>query len=171
MASSDYLGTRSEHETYLKEKKTEMHEMRKEPEEELIGIKRILKEKGYSEEEIKKFADLISKNKSFWADIMMKEELGFSYAGTKPAKSALVTFVSFITVGLCPLLPYVFLGDSSSAFKIAVASTAFALFAVGSLRSIFSGKKWFYEGMEMLIIGGIAAIIAYLVSILVRSVV
>ncbi|PIR61158.1 MAG: hypothetical protein COU68_00930 [Candidatus Pacebacteria bacterium CG10_big_fil_rev_8_21_14_0_10_45_6] len=45
-----------------------------------------------------------------------------------------------------------------------IISTASALFLVGSLRTKFSDTNWFLGGLQMLGIGAIAAIAAYLLG-------
>ena len=80
---------------------------------------------------------------------------------TNPLTAALITFVSFVVAGLVPLLPYVvFRGDGSVFFFTAIV-TGLALFLAGALRSHFTHRGFMVSGAEMLIIGGIAAGIAF----------
>lgn len=79
---------------------------------------------------------------------------------SNPTMSAVLTFFAFVAAGFLPLLPYVFL-RSDSVLLISVASTAFALFMVGALRTIYTGQRWIWSGIEMLLVGGVAATIAY----------
>lgn len=83
--------------------------------------------------------------------------------------TGLVTFIAFILAGALPLMPY-FLKTSglpiavSWQFPLSIATTAVTLFCVGALRSIFTKNSLLRGGMEMLCIGAIAAIAAYLLG-------
>lgn len=93
-----------------------------------------------------------------------KEKDGKLISDHSPIRHGAVTFVSFIFVGFLPLFPYVFgLGPS---FSLSVVTVAAALFLVGSLRSFYTKRNWFIGGAEMLFIGGLAAVVAYLVGYL-----
>jgi VIT1/CCC1 family predicted Fe2+/Mn2+ transporter len=78
----------------------------------------------------------------------------------RAVKRGLATFISFALAGLCPLLPYIF--QAPSTFKTSILVTGLALFTVGSLRTFITKKPWFVAGLEMLLIGTIAAAAAYL---------
>ena len=46
-------------------------------------------------------------------------------------------------------------------FQWACALTALTLFALGSLKARFTGRPWVRSGIEMMLIGGIAALAAF----------
>lgn len=163
MATSNYLGTKSDLALYRRERSIEEREVEEIPKEEEAEIKKILIEKGYWGEELEQMIRLMMKNKKFWVDFMMSEELGFGPArGIKPIKSGITTFVSFAIAGFLPISPYLFArGVGQEIFLYSLVATALALFFAGSLRSFFTGKYWFLSGLEMLFFGGIAAAIAY----------
>lgn len=77
-----------------------------------------------------------------------------------PVKHGTVTFISFSSAGLLPLLPYVF--GFSNAFGLSAVMVASSLFVIGCARSKYTQKNILRSGMEMLIIGGFAAVVAYL---------
>jgi VIT1/CCC1 family predicted Fe2+/Mn2+ transporter len=79
----------------------------------------------------------------------------------KPVANAVATFLAFIVAGTMPLLPYLFLPATANRFLWAVGATAVTLFFVGALRTIATGRGLLRSGLEMLIIGGVAAFIAY----------
>lgn len=85
-----------------------------------------------------------------------------------PIKNALVTFTSFFTFGLVPLLAYVFSqfipGLVSNSFLLASGLTGLTLFILGALKSRVTRSNWIKSGLEMLIVGGFAAFFAYLVG-------
>ena len=63
------------------------------------------------------------------------------------------------------------LGAGNNAFGISILATVLALFLVGSLRTIATYKNWFWSGIEMLLIGGIAAIAAYTTGAVISGIV
>ncbi len=161
MATSNYLGTKSEQELYAREERIERHEIEHIPEHEKKEVREILEGKGYKGEELATMADLITTNHQHWLDFMMHEEMGLSAPGKEnPLKKGLITFLSFIIAGSIPLLPYSF-GTYSNTFRMAIITTGIALFSIGALRHYFSDRHWLLSGIEMLIIGGSAAGMAY----------
>lgn len=79
----------------------------------------------------------------------------------KPITNGLATLLAFVLAGMMPLLPYLFLPATADRFFSAVLATAVTLFFVGALRTIATGRGLFRSGLEMLVIGGVAAFIAY----------
>jgi len=71
-----------------------------------------------------------------------------------------ITFAAFNIAGLIPLTPFLFLVSSpfvSSAFLVGA-----ALFLVGVMRSYYTKRSIFKSGTEMLLVGGFAALAAFL---------
>lgn len=172
MASGAYLGSKSEEDFYAKEEAGEYREISETPDAERAEIRDILMRKGYRGEDLKEMARLVTANETMWVDLMMHDELGMQKpgGGASPLQSAGLTFVSFVAAGSIPLLPYIVWGVETP-FRVAVASTASALFIVGALRSIFSGRSWLFCGMEMLAVGGSAAALSYAIGAFLSSIV
>jgi VIT1/CCC1 family predicted Fe2+/Mn2+ transporter len=169
MATGNYLGTKSEKELYKKEELREKDEIKRIPEREREEIRKILEEKGYKGENLEKMVSLVSANEKFWVEFMMHQELKlFAPSTESPIKHGVATFLSFAVAGAIPLLPYVFPVTDNS-FLMASVFSGVALFTVGSLRKFFSNRSWFISGMEMLLIGGLAASAAYLVGYLLKT--
>ncbi len=80
-----------------------------------------------------------------------------------PIKNATATFVAFLIAGMIPLLPYM-IGLKDNVFNYAILSTSIALLTVGSLRAKVTGMNWFKAGIEMLLVGALAAGVAYLIG-------
>ncbi|OGZ97029.1 MAG: hypothetical protein A3J10_01635 [Candidatus Sungbacteria bacterium RIFCSPLOWO2_02_FULL_54_10] len=161
MASGDYLGSKSENDFYAKEEAEEYREVRERPDDEREEIRDILAHKGYRGADLGEMERLVTANKTMWVDLMMHDELGMQKpGGESPLASAALTFGSFVAAGSIPLLPYIFMG-AEAPFSIAIASTATALFIIGALRSVFSGRSWIVSGLEMLLVGGSAAALSY----------
>lgn len=87
-----------------------------------------------------------------------------------PLAHGAAMFAAFALAGAVPLLPYLVF-DARAAFAAATAATGATLFAVGSARTVVTRQPWLTSGLEMLAVGSIAAVVAYLVGLAFRSVV
>ncbi|TSC72062.1 MAG: hypothetical protein G01um101470_418 [Parcubacteria group bacterium Gr01-1014_70] len=170
MAVSNYLGSKSGRDYAMYERRTEELELRHEPEEEFAEMTGYLRRKGYVKKDAESLLPLLSKNKEFWLDIMMREELGIGppEKNGQSVRSATATFFAFVIAGAIPLLPYV-LVSRDSFFALAIAGTAASLFVVGALRTLLTNHRWYLAGFEMLFVGGIAACIAYSIGYFARA--
>jgi len=174
MATGDYLGTRSESEHFEHEREKEEKIFDESDEKAGREIRQILKNKGYSEEDIEDAANSIAKNKKFFLDFIVFQRLGYRPRSKNSAlKSGAVTFFAFLGAGIIPLLPFVFLNNSTAqtAFIWTIVFTALALFLIGASRTIFAEKHWFAGGMEMLLAGGAAAFIAFIIGAFLKTLV
>lgn len=96
----------------------------------------------------------------------VKSEIEFEKAegdkhteGASPFKQGLITFLSFNLAGLIPLTPYVF--SLKPFFEYSLTFVFLSLFAVGLVKSAYTKKNIFRSGLEMAVIGGFAAIVAF----------
>jgi VIT1/CCC1 family predicted Fe2+/Mn2+ transporter len=88
----------------------------------------------------------------------------------EPIYHATFTFFSFVLIGAVPLPGYLLIEVTAiSPFLISCVSTLVALFVVGSLRSIVINRRWYRAGLEMLLIGTLAASIAYGIGFLLKG--
>src|SRR3989344_8713316 len=100
MATSNYLGTKSERAYVRRERKIEEWEVKNIPEEEIAEVSAILRKKGYTDSEAEQFARLIAKKPEFWVDFMVQEELGLPKNGlVSPLRGSLTTFIAFVAAG------------------------------------------------------------------------
>ncbi len=115
------------------------------------------------------FADGISMSAGTYLGVKSEEE----YEEAKkdkhppdgsPLKQALVTFLAFGLAGFIPLIPYV-LGFEKK-FEASLLSVFVTLFCVGVVRARFVKKHWLRSGFELSIIGGFAAVVAYVTGYL-----
>lgn len=78
-----------------------------------------------------------------------------------PIGDGSATFIAFVIAGTLPLTPFLFGVAPEYQFEVSAIATAITLFVVGSGRALFTRLHWLYAGMEMLLVGGVAAAIAY----------
>ncbi|MFW5973746.1 MAG: VIT1/CCC1 transporter family protein [Bacteroidota bacterium] len=77
----------------------------------------------------------------------------------------LATFLGFITAGFAPLIAYLIPGITTDRFVVAVALALATLFVVGASRALFGEERWLRGGLEMFVIGALAAAVAYAVGL------
>lgn len=173
MAVGNYLSTKSKKEYADKIRKAEEHSVLHIPEEEEEEIRDIFIAKGFTGKPLEDAVEIITSNQEIWIDTMMKDEFGIFEDGTSPIKSAFATFASFNIVGFIPLIAYVlsyfFTSLSDNVFTLSIVLTSCAFFIVGSVKATIVDKKWFLSGIETLLIGGVAAVIAYVVGYVLRG--
>jgi len=165
MAVGNFLSVKSQQSYYLAERKREEFEVEKFPEGEREEIRRIYSKKGFAGKNLEALVALITSKKTVWVDTMMSEELGLMPDPKNPVKAGLYTYVAFIVAGFLPLLIFVISLfnplPASILFPAAFILTFATIFTVGSLRSLVIAKNWFTAGLEMLLIGGLTAIVSY----------
>lgn len=96
---------------------------------------------------------------------------GLSRGYLEPFYHAICTFLAFFIFGLFPLISFLLPGITQHRFLISCVLTGCTLFIVGSLRIFISKKHWLQGGLEMLIIGGVVAVIAYYVGYFIKGLV
>jgi VIT1/CCC1 family predicted Fe2+/Mn2+ transporter len=168
MSVGNFLSTRAERDAYDRHRKTEIWEIENLPEKEVEEIREIYAAKGFSGALLEEVVQVITANKEVWLETMMREELGLVKDDKMPYKTAGVTFISFLLIGVIPLLSYLFApffpaGDNRL-FIISCAATGLALAIIGQLKSIVTGKSRWRGTLETVALGGLAAFVAYYVG-------
>lgn len=81
------------------------------------------------------------------------------------------TFLAFVLAGTVPLLGVMFSVPVAYRFPATIVLTLLTLFAVGAARTLVTRGRWWTEGMEMMLIGAVAAGVAYGVGALLAGLV
>lgn len=162
MAASNYSGTKSELDDLIRIRAVEERHIRETPEGEREELREILRHKGLSGSVLEDATQAISSKKSAWIDMMVVEEYGLSPTDPHPVRAALATFFAFMAAGLIPLLPFIFFRDDQ--LMLSAVLTACVFFGIGAMKSRWSLSPWWRSGMETLLIGAVAASLAYIVG-------
>jgi VIT1/CCC1 family predicted Fe2+/Mn2+ transporter len=173
MATGAYLSSKSEQEYYEKEREREFWEIEHFPDGERAELYEIYRQKGYSEEEAQIRVEIESRDKERWVEAMMVDELGMLRDEGNPLLNGLATLMAFMVAGVVPLLVYL-LGlitpiSPEVAFPAAMALSGLALFGLGAAKVFVTHQNPFKSGFEMLLIGGLAAGVAYIVGALLKG--
>ncbi len=98
----------------------------------------------------------------------LREYEGDSTKSKIPLKNAFYTFFSFLIFGLIPLLAFIvsYFTFINNPLLFSVVLTLISLFLLGVIKSKVTGKHPIISGLETLLIGGLAAGVAYIVGYL-----
>jgi len=168
MSVGNFLSVKSEIDNYNKHKRTEYWEIDNIPEAEKEEIREIYVKKGFKGEMLEKIVDTITSDRELWVNEMMKEELEMQEPQKSPYHTAGATFFSFVLVGLIPLLVYIYEYISDIAvennFFISSILTGIAFLIIGYLRSYVTHTNRFKSIFQTLLLGAVAASLAYYVG-------
>lgn len=85
-----------------------------------------------------------------------------------PGSKALKVWLSTMAGSLVPLWPYFFF-EVHLAALLSITSAFFVLFATGALKAHWTVGSWKRSGLEMLLVGGLAALAGYGIGLLLRA--
>lgn len=169
MAFGSFLSARSEQDVYKSEKAKEVKEVRENVPQEKEETHEILTQKGFTTTQAETLTEIFATNKKYWVEFMMQYELGMSNPdGENPAFISLATFSAFIVCGLLPLVPFLFFLHHPNAFYFSVFTTAGALICLGYFRYKVTRRNIWKSIGESLVLGSLAASVAYGVGVLFR---
>lgn len=175
MAASNYLGSKADLQLLEQARATEESQIRKYPEGEREEIRQIMAAKGFEGEALESVVHTITADRKLWVDTMLQEELGFSLDRPDPLRAALVTFFAFLVVGFLPLVSfitdYLWPNTIGDPFYLSIWLTGVAFVGVGAVKSRFVAGRWYIAGLETLVVGGVAAAIAYSIGLALRGIV
>jgi VIT1/CCC1 family predicted Fe2+/Mn2+ transporter len=169
MAAANYQASKTRNEYIEMKRKQEEWEIDNLEEQEKEEIRDIYSKKGFKDELLEEIVRIITSRRKVWVDTMMKEELGLIEDEKEPLDSSISTFVGFNLIGLIPLIPFmVFMAigvdPNSEAFFYSIIFVVSAFFIVGVIKGKIVKKSKIRSGVYTLIIGGIAATVAYLIG-------
>ncbi|PJC50267.1 MAG: hypothetical protein CO032_05640 [Nitrosopumilales archaeon CG_4_9_14_0_2_um_filter_34_16] len=176
MATANYQSSKARNEYIEMKRNQEEWEIDNLAEQEKEEIREIYAKKGFKEELLEEVVRVITSKRKVWIDTMMKEELGLIEGDKNPLDSSLSTFFGFNIIGLIPLIPFMILitieiNSNYDAFMYSTILVALAFFLVGTIKGKIVKKSKIKSGLFTLIIGGIAAIMAYSIGYALNSIV
>lgn len=167
MAASNFLGTKAEHDDIQRLEAIEHRHIELAPEGEREEVRQIFARKGFAGTDLDRVVELITSDRQRWVQTMLTDEYGLPQAARSPWLAAVSTFSAFLVCGLAPLLP--FLLGMKSAMVVSTFLTGAVFFLIGSVKSRWSSASWWRSGLSTLLVGGIAAALAYVVGVLLKS--
>eukprot|EP00163_Fabomonas_tropica_P007457 TRINITY_DN1718_c0_g2_i2.p1 TRINITY_DN1718_c0_g2~~TRINITY_DN1718_c0_g2_i2.p1 ORF type:complete len:281 (-),score=75.71 TRINITY_DN1718_c0_g2_i2:193-1035(-) len=174
MGMGDALSSKAEQEFIAFERSREEWELSHNPVGEVEEMVDLYEKRGMKRADAEKVINIMAKYEEFFIDIMMVEELGLmSDEDENPWKSGAITFGAFVFFGTWPLLGYVIFPtflETRGLFAVACTLAGIMLFILGALKSKITAKKWYWSGLEMLLLGAFTAAVAYLIGWFIETV-
>lgn len=167
MSVGAYLSAKSVKANYNKHKAIEYWEVDNLPETEREEVEAIYRNKGFEGDLLQQVVDTITADKDRWVDVMMKDELQMSEESKSPFMMGFVTYVSFILIGLIPLIIYVwdYIGTfPANLFVWTSILTSLAFIFIGFLKSYVTQTSKLKGVLETLVLGVLAATVSYFVG-------
>lgn len=81
-----------------------------------------------------------------------------------------IMLISYLLIGLIPLLPYVFSADTKIGFYYSVGFSLLSLFCLGLFKGYVVGKHPVYSAIKVFIVGGLVTAIAVSVGLIIKTV-
>jgi len=172
MGASAFLSMMSERNFHKTLKDEQQHDTENNPDIAKEEVRHVLRQWDAPTGVIEPMTLSITRSKRRWIDFVLREEYGITPEDTSnPGRHSLATFVAFVIAGTLPIVPYIFGIAAHRQFLVSIIATACALFIAGAAQSLLTTKKWWWKtGLQMLVVGGVAAGISYGLGFLVRSV-
>lgn len=164
MGAGTYLSIKSQGEFYDRILEQEKREIEEVPEIEKEEVRQIYRDHGFQGRELENLVKKITSNKKAWLSVMMAEEFGLAKKGIEnPSVAMIVMSLSVMLGAFIPLIPYFFV-SSDGALLASIIATVIALFVFGAAKNRITKINWIKSGVEMMIIGGIAALAGFFIG-------
>jgi len=165
MAAGEYVSVRTQREMYEYQIALERAELAEYPEEEAEELALIYQARGVELGQARTLSHALLAQPQTALDVLAREELGLNPDDLgSPWRAASASFVAFALGAAVPLAP--FLGGAHAAHAIfgTALLTVLALFAVGLGLSLFTGRDALRGALRMVLIGGGAGAVSFLVG-------
>ena len=173
MSVGSYLSVKSQFEKYRKYLKYEQWGVENIPGIEKEEIRSIYHKKGLKGKLLEKVVEVITSDKDIWVEEMMQGEFKMAPEKNSPLQSGMITYVSFLLIGVIPLLPFLIPGSSGliglSPFSLCCLLTVLAFVIIGFIKSHINHTSPGPAIFETLILGVAAAIISYFTGYFLES--
>lgn len=131
------------------------------PEGEREEVRQLFRAKGFEGQLLEDAVDVICRDPEVWITTMLREEHRLTVEGISPLRSALVTFIAFLVVGVIPLLAYTLPVSNNIQFVISLGLASGVFLAIGMVKSAFYQQPIWRSGIRTLLMGTAAAGLAY----------
>jgi VIT1/CCC1 family predicted Fe2+/Mn2+ transporter len=164
VAVGEYISVRSQHELFDAQRQLQVEQLRVDEAGERAILEGIYQERGFSPEEARAIVGTLFATPERALDSMLRDEVGLDpKAIGGPWAAAVSSFLAFVSGALIPLLPFLLLAGTTALVTSVVVSLG-ALFLLGLGVSRLTGRPALRCGLRQLGLGGIAALITFLIG-------
>lgn len=114
-------------------------------------------------------ANVLADGFSMASSNYLSERSKFENKKIQAFRSSLVTFFSFIFIGIIPILPFLTNFEDKNKFLLSCFFTGFTFIIIGYVKGKISGQNKLASSFETFLVGGFAATIAYIVGYLLKG--
>lgn len=167
MSVGAYLSNKAEEDNFIKLKQNQEKLIDSKKTEEMIVLRSIYSHKGFSGKLLDEIVEKIVGNKELWIDTKVKEKFNATLDERSPISIAFITYLSFITIGLIPLIFYVINYSTAKTFDPFITSciaTAIGFAIIGLLKAKVNQTKILRGVLETISLGALAALVSYFVG-------
>lgn len=164
MGLGGYLAARGEAEHYGSERLREEREIVEKTQAECDEITEIFQQYGVAAAECAGVIAALQRQPQAWVDFMMRFELGLEKPEPHRALASARNIAgAYVVGGMVPLTPYFFSTSIPQALRWSAVLTLLALLVFGYIKGRFSGSRPGRSAVQTMLVGGLAAGVAFLV--------
>lgn len=164
MAAGEYVSVRSQRDMFEYQIALEKEELDEYPEEEAEELALIYHARGLDLDKARAMARDLTARPEQALDVLAREELGLNPDDLgSPWGAATSSFLAFAVGAILPLIPF-FFGRVADPILWTIGITVIALAGVGLSISLFTGREAWRGALRMVLIGGGAGVVAWLVG-------
>ncbi|MHB8508984.1 MAG: VIT1/CCC1 transporter family protein [Candidatus Dormibacteria bacterium] len=174
MGAGAYISSKSQLEVHQAEIAREEGELQRNPEREKEELVHLFQEQGLPEEDARVVADRIASRPGAMLTAMTQMELGLALDASEPRKEGAVMAGAFLVGAIVPITPWFVASTStairfgglhfSNAFFYSLVATMVALFVMGIGKASLGHTRYLRGGLEVVVIGFVAAVVSYLLG-------
>lgn len=165
MAAGEYISMRSQREMFEYQIGLERDELAEYPDEEAEELALIYAARGMDLEQARGITRELVKNPTAALDALAREELGLNPDDLgSPWGAAIFSFLAFAAGAVLPLVPFLLGLPLGRAVTVAAVVAGIALFGVGAALSLFTGRNAWRGGLRMVLIGGGAGLVTWIIG-------
>ncbi|MGW8318764.1 MAG: VIT1/CCC1 transporter family protein [Candidatus Promineifilaceae bacterium] len=166
MAAVAYTSTLADMDYYRAEVARETNEIRHSPAGKRLQVAEVFTSWGFSGQLLEDAIDHITQDEKHWVEIVMAHELELQpVAETGVLTDAILVGLSAIVGSLVPLMPFFFMPPAIAVW-LGMVLTAMVLFGVGAVKARLTVGQPGRSGLQMAVIGMVAALAGYAIGAL-----